>query len=125
MPAPRSARPAFTVSTVSSHPLEAIAAEGDGPKWFQLYWPRERELAASLAARAEAAGYQALIVTLDTFLPGWKTRDLQRAWQPFLEGIGVANYVTTRSSAGCSSVRPRRTNRPPWASSSTSSPTLS
>ncbi|HET9102842.1 MAG TPA: alpha-hydroxy-acid oxidizing protein [Solirubrobacteraceae bacterium] len=84
----------FTVSTVSSHPLEAIAAEGDGPKWFQLYWPRERELAASLAARAEAAGYRALIVTLDTFLPGWKPRDLQGAWQPFLEGVGIANYIT-------------------------------
>ena len=84
----------FAVSTVSSHPLEAIAAEGDGPKWFQLYWPRERELAASLAARAEAAGYRALIVTLDTFLPGWKPRDLQGAWQPFLEGVGIANYVT-------------------------------
>jgi isopentenyl diphosphate isomerase/L-lactate dehydrogenase-like FMN-dependent dehydrogenase len=80
------------VSTVAGHTLEDIAAAGAGPKWFQLYWPRDRELAASLIGRAEAAGYSALVVTLDTFLPGWKPRDLQGAWQPFLHGIGTINY---------------------------------
>jgi isopentenyl diphosphate isomerase/L-lactate dehydrogenase-like FMN-dependent dehydrogenase len=85
---------AMTVSTVSSHSLEDIASAADGPKWFQLYWPTDRELAASLLARAERAGYGALLVTLDTFLPGWKPRDLQAAWQPFLEGVGIANYVS-------------------------------
>ncbi len=85
---------AMTVSTVSSHPLEQIAAAAGGPKWFQLYWPTDRELAASLLTRAERAGYQALLVTLDTFLPGWKPRDLQHGWQPFLEGVGIANYVS-------------------------------
>jgi len=84
----------MAVSTVSSHPLEAIAAQGGGPKWFQLYWPGDRDLAASLVARAEAAGYRAVIVTVDTFLPGWKPRDLQQAWQPFLQGVGIANYVS-------------------------------
>jgi lactate 2-monooxygenase len=84
----------MAVSTVSSHPMETIAAEGGGPKWFQLYWPGDRELAASLVSRAEAAGYQAVIVTVDTFMPGWKPRDLQRAWQPFLEGVGIANYIS-------------------------------
>ena len=83
----------MTVSTVSTMPLEEIAAAGGGPKWFQLYWPTDRELAASFLARAEAAGYRAIIVTVDTFLPGWKPRDLQRAWQPFLQGVGIANYL--------------------------------
>jgi lactate 2-monooxygenase len=84
----------MTVSTMSTTTLEEIAAAGDGPKWFQLYWPTDRDLAASFLARAEAAGYRAIIVTLDTFLPGWKPRDLQRAWQPFLHGVGIANYLS-------------------------------
>ena len=84
----------LAVSTLSDNTLERVAAAADGPKWFQLYWPVNRELAASLLARAEAAGYRALIVTLDTFLPGWKPRDLTRAWQPFLKGIGIANYTS-------------------------------
>jgi len=85
---------AMTVSTVSSQSMEEIAAAADGPKWFQLYWPTDRELAASLLVRAERAGYRAVVVTLDTFLPGWKPRDLQGGWQPFLQGIGIANYVS-------------------------------
>ena len=84
----------MVLSTVASNSLEAVAAEASGPKWFQLYWPRSRELAASLIARAEAAGYEAIVLTVDTFLPGWKTRDLQTAWQPFLEGVGIANYTS-------------------------------
>jgi lactate 2-monooxygenase len=84
---------AMAVSTASSSTLEEIAAAGNGPKWFQLYWPNDRELAGSFLARAEAAGYRAVILTLDTFLPGWKPRDLQGAWQPFLEGVGIANYL--------------------------------
>jgi isopentenyl diphosphate isomerase/L-lactate dehydrogenase-like FMN-dependent dehydrogenase len=84
----------MAVSTVSGSPIEEIAAAGDGPKWFQLYWPTNRDLAASLLSRAEQAGYMAILVTVDTFLPGWKTRDLQTAWQPFLEGTGIANYLS-------------------------------
>lgn len=83
----------LAVSTMSTFPLEEIAAAGAGPKWFQLYWPTDRDLAANFLARAEAAGYRAIIVTLDTFLPGWKPRDLQRAWQPFLQGVGIVNYL--------------------------------
>ncbi|HEY7455743.1 MAG TPA: alpha-hydroxy-acid oxidizing protein [Solirubrobacterales bacterium] len=80
-------------STASAHTLEQIAAAcGDGPRWFQLYWPSERELLESFVGRAEAAGYGAIVVTVDTFIPGWKPRDLQQAWLPFLEGIGNANY---------------------------------
>lgn len=83
----------MAVSTMSTTTMEEIASAGDGPKWFQLYWPTDRDLAASFLTRAETAGYRAIVVTLDTFLPGWKPRDLQRAWQPFLQGVGIANYL--------------------------------
>lgn len=84
----------FTLSTVASHSIEEVADAAPGPKWFQLYCPRSRELASSLVGRAEAAGYEAIVLTVDTFLPGWKPRDLQRGYQPFSEGIGIANYLT-------------------------------
>ena len=80
-------------STNSHFTLEEIAeAGGDAPRWFQLYWPNDRAIAASFVARAEAAGYGAIVLTVDTFIPGWKPRDLQQAWLPFLNGVGVANY---------------------------------
>jgi lactate 2-monooxygenase len=80
-------------STASAFTLEEIAeAGGDAPHWFQLYWPNDRALATSLVGRAEAAGYGAIVLTVDTFVPGWKPRDLQQAWLPFLNGVGVANY---------------------------------
>ncbi len=84
----------MTLSTVASFALEEVAEAGGGPKWFQLYMPRSRELASSLVDRAERAGYQAIVLTVDTFMPGWKPRDLQGAWQPFLEGVGIANYTS-------------------------------
>ncbi|HEY5708495.1 MAG TPA: alpha-hydroxy-acid oxidizing protein [Solirubrobacterales bacterium] len=80
-------------STASAFTLEEIAeAGGEAPRWFQLYWPNDRALAASFVNRAEAAGYGAIVLTVDTFVPGWKPRDLQQAWLPFLNGTGVANY---------------------------------
>ena len=96
-----SARAAATVglplitSTASATALEEIAeANGESPRWFQLYWPNDDELAASLVRRAEAAGYSALVLTVDNYLPGWKPRDLQQAYLPFLEGIGIAQYLS-------------------------------
>jgi L-lactate dehydrogenase (cytochrome) len=83
----------MNVSTASHFSLEEVAeAGGDGPRWFQLYWPNDRRLAESFVERAEAAGYGAIVLTVDTFVPGWKSRDLQQAWLPFLNGLGVANY---------------------------------
>ncbi len=80
-------------STASHYSLEEIAeAGGDAPRWFQLYWPNDPALARSFVERAERAGYEAVVLTVDTFIPGWKPRDLQQAWLPFLEGIGVGNY---------------------------------
>ncbi|HEX3609037.1 MAG TPA: alpha-hydroxy-acid oxidizing protein [Solirubrobacterales bacterium] len=80
-------------STVSHFSLEEIAAAGgDAPRWFQLYLPNDRDLAASFIGRAEAADYGAIVLTVDTFVPGWKPRDLQQAWVPYLHGLGVANF---------------------------------
>jgi isopentenyl diphosphate isomerase/L-lactate dehydrogenase-like FMN-dependent dehydrogenase len=85
----------MVLSTVSSTPLEAVAEVlGDSPRWFQLYWPRDPALAASLVGRAERAGYGAVVVTLDTYLLGWRERDLHQAWLPFAHGQGIANYLT-------------------------------
>ncbi|HEX3293532.1 MAG TPA: alpha-hydroxy-acid oxidizing protein [Solirubrobacterales bacterium] len=83
------------VSTASATPLEEIAeANGDGPRWYQLYWPNDDELAASLVRRAEAAGYSAIVLTVDNYLPGWKPRDLQHAYLPALEGVGIAQFLS-------------------------------
>jgi lactate 2-monooxygenase len=84
----------FAISTVSSHSIEKVAeAMGDGPRWFQLYWGKDHQLAASMVERAERAGYSAVIVTLDTRYLGWRERDLQNGYLPFLRGEGLANYV--------------------------------
>jgi lactate 2-monooxygenase len=85
----------IVVSTASATTLEDVAeANGDSPRWYQLYWPGDDELTASLVRRAEEAGYSALVVTVDNYVPGWKPRDLQAAYLPFLEGIGIAQFVS-------------------------------
>ena len=85
----------FTLSTVSSVTIEEIAAiMGDAPRWFQLYPARSRDIAASMVRRAEAAGYSAIMVTLDTPVLGWREQDLRLGYLPFLEGKGIANYLT-------------------------------
>jgi isopentenyl diphosphate isomerase/L-lactate dehydrogenase-like FMN-dependent dehydrogenase len=85
----------IVVSTASAMSLEKIAeANGDSPRWYQLYWPGDDELTASLVRRAEDAGFGALVVTVDNYVPGWKPRDLQHAYLPFLEGIGIAQFTS-------------------------------
>src|SRR3954454_25078796 len=83
----------MVLSTVSSYRLEEAAeAGGESPRWFQLYWPRDRDVASSLIGRAKAAGFAALVVTLDTFILAWRPRDLSAAYLPFLQRMGLANY---------------------------------
>ncbi len=83
------------LSTAASHTLEEVAAAmGDAPRLFQLYWGRNPELTASLLSRAERAGYSAVVVTLDTGLLGWREQDIAQAYLPFLQGQGLANYVS-------------------------------
>lgn len=85
----------MVLSTASSYTIEQVAEHLDGsPGWYQLYYPRNRELAASFVRRAEAAGYTAIVLTLDTWSLGWRPRDLEQAYLPFLQSKGIANYLT-------------------------------
>ena len=81
------------VSSAASWPLEEVAeANGDGQRWFQLYFPKDRDVAASMLSRAEAAGFSVLVLTADCRLLGWRPRDLDTGYLPFLRGIGMQNY---------------------------------
>jgi isopentenyl diphosphate isomerase/L-lactate dehydrogenase-like FMN-dependent dehydrogenase len=83
------------LSTASSTTMEDVAeAMGDVTRWFQLYWPRNDELAASFLGRAEKADYSEIVVTLDTYLLSWRERDIQNAYLPFMKGEGLANYFS-------------------------------
>ncbi len=85
----------FVLSSAASSSIEQVAkASGDAPRWFQLYWINDREVAASFVRRAEAAGYGAIVVTLDTPTLGWRPRDLRNGYLPFIRGEGCANFFT-------------------------------
>jgi lactate 2-monooxygenase len=82
-------------SSQASVSMEACArAMGDAPRWFQLYWSRNDALVESFVRRAEGCGCEAIVVTLDTTLLGWRARDLDLAYLPFLRGKGIAQYVS-------------------------------
>lgn len=82
-------------STLMNDPLEEVNSHtGKTPSYFQLYTPKDRDLAASLVSRAEAAGYDGIVVTLDTWLPGWRPRDLASGNFPQLRGKALANYTS-------------------------------
>ena len=82
-------------STLSNDPLEKVAETlGDTPGFFQLYTPKHKELAESLVSRAEAAGFKAIVVTLDTWVTGWRPRDLNAANFPQLRGAVLMNYFS-------------------------------
>ena len=85
----------FMASTLANDPLEAVAgAMGTTPGFFQLYTPKDKDLAASLVARAEAAGYKGIVVTLDTWVTGWRPRDLKTGNFPQLRGAVLTNYFS-------------------------------
>ncbi|MGH2710515.1 MAG: lactate 2-monooxygenase [Actinomycetota bacterium] len=91
----------FILSTAASNSMEDVAeAAGDGARWFQLYWPNDQDIAASFVARAEKAGYSAIVVTLDVPQLAWRPRDLQGAYLPFLKGEGIANYLADPAFLG-------------------------
>ena len=85
----------YTLSTQASVPMEEVrdAAPG-GARMFQLYWSASDDLNASLLRRAEASGCEAIVITLDTHLLGWRTRDLDLAYLPFTRGLGIAQYTS-------------------------------
>jgi L-lactate dehydrogenase (cytochrome) len=82
-------------SNQASVPMETCAAAmGESPRWFQLYWSTSDELVASLVQRAETCGCQAIVVTLDTTMFGWRPRDLDLAFLPFVYAQGIAQYTS-------------------------------
>jgi isopentenyl diphosphate isomerase/L-lactate dehydrogenase-like FMN-dependent dehydrogenase len=70
----------MVLSTLSTTSLEDVASAAPGPKWFQLYVYKDREVTRTLVQRAEAAGYRALCVTVDVPLIGNRERDLRNAF---------------------------------------------
>ncbi|KAG6362975.1 hypothetical protein INS49_008070 [Diaporthe citri] len=84
----------FTLSTASTSTIEEVAAAPAAPgpqpdRWFQLYWPQDDEITASLLGRAKAGGYSVLVVTLDTFTLAWRPLDLDGGFLPFVQGSGI------------------------------------
>ncbi len=85
----------YIFSNQASVPMETCAAAmGDAPCWFQLYWSKSNELAASFVHRAEACGCSAIVLTLDTAMLGWRPRDLDLGSFPFFRGDGIAQYTS-------------------------------
>lgn len=83
------------VSSVASRTLETVAeAAGDGTLWFQLYPSSNDAITESFLRRAEAAGYEAVVVTVDAHMMGWRESTLDRGYLPFLDGEGIENYLT-------------------------------
>ena len=82
-------------SNQASVEMEKTAAVmGESPRWFQLYWSKSNELVQSFVERADAAGCEAIVVTLDTTMLGWRIQDLDLAYLPFLRGKGIAQYIS-------------------------------
>ena len=84
----------FIQSTVSGYSIEEVAeATGDSPKWFQLYWAGQNEdISYSMVKRAEAAGFEAIVLTVDTVMLGWREEDVNNKYSPLMQGFGKANY---------------------------------
>ena len=86
--------PMIFSSQASRSMEECSAAMADAPRWFQLYWSRSNALVESFVQRAEACGCEAIVLTLDTTMLGWRPRDLDLAYLPFLRGKGLAQYLS-------------------------------
>ena len=84
----------FIQSTVSGYSIEEVAeATGDSPKWFQLYWAGQNDdISYSMVKRAEAAGFEAIVLTVDTVMLGWREEDVNNKYSPLMQGFGKANY---------------------------------
>lgn len=88
------------ISSQASFPMEDIAkandegADGGGARFFQLYWGKSDAIAESFVKRAEACGCRAIFITLDTTILGWRPRDLDLGFLPFLKAQGIAQYLS-------------------------------
>lgn len=85
----------MTISSQASFPMEEIAkANGDSDRFYQLYWGKSDAIAESFVKRAEACGCKAIFITLDTTILGWRPRDLDLGFLPFLKSLGIAQYTS-------------------------------
>ncbi|MEI4768314.1 alpha-hydroxy-acid oxidizing protein [Psychrobacillus sp. FJAT-51614] len=85
----------YIQSTVSSYSIEEIAEATEGSsKWFQLYWSQNKEISFSMIQRAEAAGYEAIVLTVDTVMLGWREEDVRNQFSPLKRGFGQGNYAS-------------------------------
>ena len=84
----------YIQSTVSSYSLEEVAEAAPAhTKWFQLYWSTNEEIAYSMAARAENAGFEAIVLTVDTVMLGWREEDVRNQFSPLKLGLARGNYM--------------------------------
>jgi L-lactate dehydrogenase (cytochrome) len=86
---------AYILSTFSGTRLEDVREGTSGPLWFQLYVPGGRDIAEKTLARARAAGYSTLVVTVDTPVSGMRERDFRHGARPILQGdlLGSLPYT--------------------------------
>jgi len=77
---------AYILSTISAHPLEKVKAATPGPAWLQLYLLGGREAGEPVLERAHAAGFSALVVTIDTAVAGMRERDFRNGMREILGG---------------------------------------
>jgi lactate 2-monooxygenase len=85
----------MVASTLTQDRMEDVVPHAGGtPNLFQLYTSNDKELAASFVHRAERSGYKAIVITLDTWITGWRPHDLNMANFPQLRGYCLQNYFT-------------------------------
>jgi lactate 2-monooxygenase len=83
----------MSTASSSTPPEEIAEASGSGSRWFQLYWPpnKDNEITISMLSRAKSVGFTTLVVvTLDLWALSWRPKDLDNAYVPFCLGIGDA-----------------------------------
>ncbi|KAJ6122118.1 hypothetical protein N7512_004583 [Penicillium capsulatum] len=79
----------YTMSTASTSSIEEVAAANqNGKRWYQLYWPQDNDITRSLLTRAKENGFSVLVITLDTWSLAWRPADLDNAYVPFIKGVG-------------------------------------
>ncbi|KAJ6144247.1 FMN-dependent dehydrogenase [Penicillium chermesinum] len=86
----------YIMSSASSTSIEDVAkANGDGTRWYQLYWPKneDNEVTISILNRAKKAGFKALVVTLDTYILGWRPSDMDNGYNPFLRSDQIGSAI--------------------------------
>ncbi len=104
----------MVISTQGSVPMEETArALGDTPRLYQLYWSNDDTVVDSFIRRAEEIGSDALVVTLDTHLLGWRTRDLDLGYLPFARAQGIAQYTSDAAFRALAEVRAQLPNDEP------------